>query len=92
MKVYHAMHCYSKSRHFFPYPIWDHHLLRPKRLRKIILGNLGIKNGKWIIENDEEQSTPHGFQFSILNSQLVTEQNYIPSPTHKVLADVYDHL
>jgi hypothetical protein len=92
MKVYHAMHCYSKSRHFFPYPIWDHHLLRPKRLRKIILGNLGIKNGKWIIENDEEQSTPHGFQFSILNSQLVTEQNYIPSPPHKVLADVYNHL
>ena len=34
---------------FFPYPIWDHHLLRPKRLRKIILGNLGIENGKWII-------------------------------------------
>jgi hypothetical protein len=77
---------------FFPYPIWDHHLLRPKRFGEILLGNLGIKNGKWIIENDKEQATPHGFQFSILNSQLVTEQNYIPSPTHKVLADVYDHL
>gem|GEM_PF-1214266 len=31
-------------------------------------------------------------QFSILNSQLVKEQNYIPPPPRKVLADVYDHL
>jgi hypothetical protein len=47
-----------------------HHLLRPGRSGKIILGNLGIENGKWRMENDQEHTAPYGFQFSILNSQF----------------------
>jgi hypothetical protein len=40
----------------------------PSRSRKIILGNLGIENGKLRMENYLEHADPHGSRFSILNS------------------------
>jgi len=38
------------------------------RFRKIILGDLGIENGKLRMENYSGHADPHGFQFSILHS------------------------
>ena len=52
------------------YSLLHHHLMHTSRPGKIILGDLGIENGKLRMEKYEERADPHGFQFSILHSQF----------------------